>query len=234
MPTTNPAATYGYARALLDWNARNPFCAQCGQRTLSVNAGTKRVCPPTDLASGRPKERLPCATRGTVSNLSFPRTDPTVIMAVVSADGTKILLGRQRRWPKYWYSTLAGFQEPGESIEEAVRREVWEESGVRLGRVVLHSSQPWPFPASLMIGAIGQALPEDGETIYLGNDAELEDARWFPLEEVREALQKGTSNLSEAAPESYVEGALRLPPQTAIANRLITSVVDGWWVPARI
>lgn len=231
------AATYGYARALLDWNARNPFCAQCGQPTLSVNAGTKRVCPPTDLAgsdSGTPIPRKPCATRGTVSNLSFPRTDPTVIMAIVSADGRRILLGRQRRWPKYWFSTLAGFQEPGESIEEAVRREVWEESGVRVGRVVLHSSQPWPFPASLMIGAVGQALPGDGETIYLGNDAELESARWFELGEVREALAKGTSNLGESAPETYVEGSLRLPPRTAIANQLITAVVEGWGVVSRM
>ena len=115
-----------------------------------------------------------------------------------------------------------------------MRREVWEESGVRLGRVVLHSSQPWPFPASLMIGAVGQALPGDGETIYLGNDAELESAKWFPLEEVREALVKGTSNLGESAPDSYVEGALRLPPQTAIANRLITAVVSGWGVLPKI
>ncbi|KAL2016739.1 hypothetical protein VTK56DRAFT_3128 [Thermocarpiscus australiensis] len=228
------AAIYGQARALIDWNARTPFCAQCGQPTLSVNAGTKRVCPPTDKAGGQVRDRKPCATRGTVSNHSFPRTDPTVIMAVISADGTKILLGRQRRWPKYWFSTLAGFQEPGESIEEAVRREVWEESGVRVGRVILHSSQPWPFPASLMIGAIGQALPGDGEKIYLGHDAELESARWFPLEEVKEALVKGTSNLGEAAPEGYVEGALRLPPQTAIANRLITAVVEGWWIPPRM
>ncbi|KAK3375364.1 NUDIX hydrolase domain-like protein [Podospora didyma] len=228
------AATYGHARALLDWNARNPFCAQCGQRTLSVNAGTKRVCPPTDAASGAVTDRLPCATRGTVSNLSFPRTDPTVIMAVVSADGSRILLGRQRRWPQYWYSTLAGFQEPGESIEEAVRREVWEESGVSVGRVVLHSSQPWPFPASLMIGAVGQALPGDGETIFLGNDAELESAKWFPLDEVRDALLRGVSNLGESAPEGYVEGALRLPPQTAIANRLISSVVEGWWILPRM
>ncbi|KAK3692619.1 NUDIX hydrolase domain-like protein [Podospora appendiculata] len=222
------AAMYGQARALLDWNARNPFCAQCGQPTLSVHAGTKRVCPPTDKASGTVQPRLPCATRGTVSNLSFPRTDPTVIMAVVSADGTKILLGRQKRWPKDWYSTLAGFQEPGESIEEAVRREVWEESGVTVGRVVLHSSQPWPFPASLMIGAVAQALPGDGETIFLGNDAELESAKWFPLAEVEEALVKGVSNLGEKAPEGHVDGALRLPPQTAIANRLITAVVEGW------
>ncbi|KAK4167597.1 NUDIX hydrolase domain-like protein [Cladorrhinum sp. PSN259] len=228
------AAMYGYARAIIDWNARTPFCAQCGQPTLSLNAGTKRVCPPTDKAGGEVKERKPCATRGTVSNHSFPRTDPTVIMAIVSADGTKVLLGRQRRWPKYWYSTLAGFQEPGESIEEAVRREVWEESGIQVGRVVLHSSQPWPFPASLMIGAVGQALPGDGEKIFLGHDAELEDAKWFPLDEVKEALVRGTSNLGESAPDGYVEGALRLPPQTAIANQLITSVVEGWWVVSKM
>ena len=221
---------YGQARALVDWNARTPFCAQCGQPTLSVQAGTKRVCPPADKAG----ERKPCATRGTVSNHSFPRTDPTVIMAIVSADGTKVLLGRNRRFPKDWYSTLAGFQEPGESIEEAVRREVWEESGVRVGRVVLHSSQPWPFPASLMIGAIGQALPGDGETIFLGHDAELESAKWFPLDEVKEALLKGTGSLGDPEPQGHVEGALRLPPPTAIANRLISAVVDGWLVPSRI
>ncbi|KAK4151249.1 NUDIX hydrolase domain-like protein [Chaetomidium leptoderma] len=228
------AAMYGQARALIDWNARTPFCAQCGQPTLSVHAGTKRVCPPTDRAGGSVRDRKPCATRGTVSNHSFPRTDPTVIMAIVSADGTKILLGRQRRWPQYWFSTLAGFQEPGESIEEAVRREVWEESGVKVGRVIIHSSQPWPFPASLMIGAIGQALPGDGETIYLGHDAELESAKWFPMDEVKDALARGVSNLGEAAPEGYVEGALRLPPPTAIANRLITSVTEGFFVPSRI
>jgi NAD+ diphosphatase len=169
-----------------------------------------------------------------VSNHSFPRTDPTIIVAVLNADGTKVLLGRQRRWPKDWYSTLAGFQEPGESIEEAVRREVWEESGVRVGRVVLHSSQPWPFPASLMIGAVAQALPGDGEKIYLGHDAELESAKWFPLEEVREALVRGTSGLGEGPPKDYVPGSLRLPPQTAIANRLITAVVEGWWLPSKM
>lgn len=148
------AAIYAQARALLDWNARNPFCGGCGERTMSVNAGGKRVCPPKDLArlkstSGSSPassaDRPACPTRGVITNLSFPRTDPTVIMAVVSADGQKILLGRQSRWPPYWYSCLAGFIEPAESIEEAVRREVYEEAGVTVGRVVIHSSQPWPF-----------------------------------------------------------------------------------------
>jgi NAD+ diphosphatase len=196
-----------------------------------VNAGTKRACPPTDLAGipegGAPKERAFCPTRQGISNLCFPRTDPTIIVAVVSADGTKLLLGRGKRFPPYWYSTLAGFLEPGESIEEAVRREVWEESGVVAGRVVIHSSQPWPYPANLMIGAIAQATP-GGETINLGNDPELDDAKWYTMDEVREALRIGTSDLSGPAPEGYKEGALRLPPQTAIANQLLDAVTAGF------
>ena len=226
------AALFGQARALLEWNNRNPFCAQCGQKTLSVNAGSKRECPPTDLAGGTRKDRLPCATRGVVANVSFPRTDPTIIVACVSADGTKILLGRQKRYPPHWYSTLAGFMEPGESIEEAVRREVWEEAGVTLSRVVLHSSQPWPFPANLMIGAIAQALPGDGEKIHLEHDPELEGAKWFPIEEVRTALETGVSALGGPAPVGYKEGDLRIPPPTAIANQLIAAVVNGFLGPA--
>ncbi|KAJ4264926.1 NADH pyrophosphatase [Fusarium torreyae] len=222
------AALYAQARSMIDWNSRSPFCAGCGQPNLSVHAGYKRVCPSSDKKGGANSEpRGDCPTRHGVSNICFPRTDPTMIAAVVSADGTKLLLGRQKRWPPYWYSTLAGFLEPGESIEESVRREVWEESGVRVGRVVIHSSQPWPYPASLMIGAIAQALPGDGEKIIL-NDKELEVAKWFSIEEVRKALDTGTSSLGEPAPEGYKEGDLRLPPAQAIANRLITAVVEGY------
>jgi NAD+ diphosphatase len=233
------AAVFAQARALTDWNARNPFCGGCGQPTMSINAGTKRVCPPTDLSSlptaqggattveATPRERAACVTRKGISNLCFPRTDPTVIMAVVSHDGKRVLLGRQKRWPPHWYSTLAGFCEPAESVEEAVRREVWEESGVLLGRVVIHSTQPWPYPANLMIGAIGQALP-DGEKIHLEHDPELEDAKWVEVDEVQEALRVGTSGLGEAAGAEYKEGGLRLPPATAIANQLLRAVVGGF------
>lgn len=206
---------------------------------MSVNAGTKRVCPPTDFASlpnaqggatsieSTPRVRAACVTRKGISNLCFPRTDPTVIMAVVSHDGKRVLLGRQKRWPEYFYSTLAGFCEPAESVEEAVRREVWEESGVLLGRVVIHSTQPWPYPANLMIGAIGQALT-DGEKIHLEHDPELEDAKWFDMDEIRDALRIGTSGLDEGAGEEYKEGGLRLPPQTAIANQLLKAVTSGF------
>lgn len=242
MQMSLPASTgaiYAQARALLDWNARNPFCAQCGQPTLSINAGTKRTCPPKDLAllsstigsttTATPTtERPDCATRKGISNLSFPRTDPTIIVAVVSADGSRVLLGRQKRWPPYWYSTLAGFVEPAESVEEAVRREVWEEAGVELGRVIIHSTQPWPYPANLMIGAIAQTTGQKGEEIALKHDPELEDAKWVEVQEVREALELGTSGLGEEAPKGYKEGGLRLPPRTAIANRLLTAVVEGF------
>ncbi|KAL9641145.1 MAG: hypothetical protein Q9204_000285 [Flavoplaca sp. TL-2023a] len=231
------AAIYAQARALLDWNARNPFCAQCGQPTMSINGGMKRTCPPKDMASlagsvggtvgATPTERPDCATRKGISNVCFPRTDPTVIMAVVSSDGKKVLIGRQKRWPPHWYSTLAGFVEPAESVEEAVRREVWEESGVKLGRVVIHSTQPWPYPANLMIGAVAQCIP-GGEEIILKHDPELEDARWAEMEEIREALRVGTSGLGEPAQEGYREGNLRLPAGTAIANQLLTAVANGF------
>jgi len=234
------AAIFAEARQLLDWNLRNPFCAQCGHPTLSVNGGFKRACPPNDLGelsdtaqsttADKPSSspnRPPCATRKGVSNLSFPRTDPTVIMAVVNHAGTHVLLGRSKRFPPLWYSTLAGFCEPAESIEEAVRREVWEEAGIHLGRVVIHSTQPWPYPANLMIGAIGQSVSH-GETIDLGHDPELEDAKWVSFEEVREALRVGTSGIGEEAGPEYKEGGLRLPPATAIANQLLTAVTSGF------
>ena len=148
-------------------------------------------------------------------------------MAVVNSTNDKILLGRQKVWPPYWYSTLAGFAEPAESIEEAVRREVYEEAGILVGRVVIHSTQPWPYPANLMIGAIGQAIPE-GETIDLGNDPELDNAKWFDFEQLRHALRVGTSGLDQKAGREGKEGGLRLPPSTAIANQLMTAVTSGF------
>ncbi|KAJ5941571.1 hypothetical protein N7516_001739 [Penicillium verrucosum] len=232
--SADEAAIYAQARALMDWNTRNTFCGTCGHRTLPVNAGTKRACPPTDVAraaEGNTEQRPECNTRTTLSNLCFPRTDPTIIVAVVSADGKRILLGRSKRFPPGWYSTLAGFIEPAESIEDAVRREVWEESGVTLSRVVIHSSQPWPYPANLMIGALAQASDPAHETISLQHDPELEDARWFEVEEVEEALRIGVSDLGSQAGPEY-KGGLRLPPPTAIAHQLIQAAVSAEYFAA--
>ncbi|KKK13701.1 hypothetical protein ARAM_000841 [Aspergillus rambellii] len=193
------AAIYAQARALVDWNTRN---------------------------TGNPAERPACSTRTTLSNLSFPRTDPTIIVAVISSDAKRILLGRSKRFPPNWYSTLAGFIEPAESVEDAVRREVWEEAGVTLSRVVIHSTQPWPYPANLMIGAIAQVSDPAHEEISLKHDPELEDARWFEVAEVEEALRIGTSGLGESAGPQYKEGGLRLPPPTAIAHQLIQAAIN--------
>lgn len=224
---------------MTDWNLRNQFCAGCGHPTIVVHGGYKRVCPPTDLnGTETPHARGDCPSRVGISNIAFPRTDPTMIAAVVSADGQRVLLGRNKKWPRGFYSTLAGFLEPGEGIEDCVRREVWEESGVRVGRVMMHSSQPWPYPASLMLGAVACALP-DGEGIHLGHDPELDDAKWVSIEEVRKALKvprllhaSAATNGAEVdkadKADKADDGSFYLPPPTAIAHQLLRAVADGW------
>src|ERR1700674_4351030 len=152
------------AKALLTWHATHRFCAKCGHETKSTEAGWRRDCPA-------------CGTH------HFPRTDPCVIMLAI--DGERCLLGRQSRFPPGMWSCLAGFVEPGESIEEAVRRETLEEAGVRTGAVAYFASQPWPFPMSIMIGCFAAA-----ETNALVIDRkELEDARWFSRDEARFMLE---------------------------------------------
>jgi NAD+ diphosphatase len=155
------AGLLGYARALLLWRAKHRFCGRCGSPTLSSDAGHVLKCSNNECG-------LP----------HFPRLDPAIIVLVT--DGERVLLGRQAGWPAGRYSTLAGFVEWAESIEEAVAREVHEESGVVVDSVKYHSSQPWPFPSSLMLGFIAHAATTD---IQL-NDHELEDARWFTREQL--------------------------------------------------
>jgi len=169
-----------HAVGLLNWHRRHRFCANCGARSEAREAGHVRVCPV-------------CGTQ------HHPRTDPVVIMLVT--DGDRALLGRQAQWPAGRYSALAGFVEPGESLEEAVAREVREEAAVRVADVRYRSSQPWPFPSSLMLGF--SARWAGGEPVV--RDGELEDVGWF----TRQAI---------------VDGDVLLPPPTAIARRLI----DEW------
>lgn len=147
------------ARALVDWHARHGFCACCGAESLLAQAGWQRDCP-------------------TCGGRHFPRTDPVVIMLVTRGD--RVLLGRSPGWPDRMYSLLAGFVEPGETLEAAVRREVFEEAGVRVGRVGYLTSQPWPFPASLMIACRAEAL-SDAITI---DTTEMDDVRWASRDEV--------------------------------------------------
>ena len=174
----------GEAKALLDWHARHRFCAQCGGPTVAASSGWKREC-------------TACSAQ------HFPRTDPVVIMLAVR--GENCFLARQSRFPPGMYSCIAGFIEPGESFEDAVRRETYEEAGLRTGAVRYIASQPWPFPSSLMIGCLAQAM---GDIITL-DGTELEDGRWFSRAEA----------LAMLAGE-HPDGIF-CPPHMAIANTLL-------------
>ncbi len=183
-------AIYGAARALVDWHARHRFCARCGSATVLGKGGWQRNC-----------------TSDACKAEHFPRVDPVTIM-LVEHDG-QLLLGRQPRFPAGFYSALAGFVEPGESIEEAVRREVFEEAGVTARDVTYVASQPWPFPSSLMLGC--HAFTDDPAITI--DATELEDARWFGRAEVAAAVT-GASDAPFVA-----------PPAVAIAHQLLR-----WWL----
>jgi NAD+ diphosphatase len=176
------AGIAAYATAILTWHRTHPHCARCGHPTDMAEAGFVRRCPS-------------CGAQ------HHPRTDPVVIMLVTRGD--EVLLGRQPSWPAGRYSALAGFVEPGESLEEAVAREVREEAGVEVSRPRYVASQPWPFPASLMLGFIAEHASGEPQV----RDAELEDVRWFAVDEVRAAARG--------------EGDIGLPPPLAIARTLI-------------
>ena len=153
------------AKAVLHWHARHRFCSNCGAATQAVNGGWRRDCPNCKAEH-------------------FPRTDPVVIMLAV--DGDRCLLGRSPRFVPNMWSCLAGFVEPGESIEDAVHRETREEAGITCGRVVYFRSQPWPFPTSLMIGCHAEAVTKD----IVVDKTELEDARWFSKDEIASMLMR--------------------------------------------
>jgi NAD+ diphosphatase len=177
------------AKAVLSWHARHRFCSTCGAPTLSVEAGWRRDC-------------------GACGAQHFPRTDPVVIMLAI--DGERCLIARQSRFPQRMWSCLAGFVEPGETIEEAVRRETREEAGVVVNRVVYFASQPWPYPSSLMIGCHAEAIA----TELTIDRKEIEDARWVEREEARLMLTR-------RHPER-----LFVPPPVAIAHHIIRAYVE--------
>jgi NAD+ diphosphatase len=181
-------ALLSYARAMAYWQRRHRFCGTCGSPTESRRSGHLRVC-----------------TNASCGAQHFPRTDPAVIMRVTHGDAC--LLGRQSHWLPLRYSVLAGFVEPGEDLESAVAREVHEVAGVRVEDVRYHSSQPWPFPASLMVGFTARATSRELRV----NRDEMEDARWFTRDEVRRGVERGE---------------LALSPVDSISRRL----VDEWLV----
>jgi len=178
------------AKAMIGWHARHPFCPNCGAATRVVQAGWRRDCPSCHAQH-------------------FPRTDPVVIMLVIA--GERCVLGRSPRFAATMWSCLAGFCEPGEAIEEAVRREVLEEVGIASGRVRYFASQPWPFPMSLMIGCHAEAT---SDTIVIDR-SEIEDARWFDRQELALMLDR-----------RHPEG-LTTPPPIAIAHHIIRDYVEN-------
>ena len=178
------------AKAMLHWHARHRYCSNCGVRTELVEGGWKRECPACKAEH-------------------FPRTDPVVIMLAVRGD--RGLLGRSGRFAATMWSCLAGFAEPGEAIEDAVRRETLEEAGIQCGRVKYLFSQPWPFPMSLMIGCHAEAL---NDTIKMDAN-ELVDARWFSKDELAAMLMR-----------KHPEG-LTCPPPVAIAHHIIREWVES-------
>ena len=181
-------AILAQAKGMLDWNLRHPFCAQCGNQTQVLEGGYKRIC-------------------GNCGSEHFPRTDPVVIM--LATYGDQCLLGRQRGWPDGMLSALAGFMEPGETIEEAVARELQEEAGLEVDSVSYLGAQPWPFPGSLMIGCMAQATSLEVSV----DEVELEEAHWVSRDDVISSMRG--------------DGPLGVPPQMAIAHQLMQAFADG-------
>ena len=193
--TTEETGVIAQARAQFDWHRRNPFCAQCGSPSRPERGGQIRRCSACEKHI-------------------FPRTDPVAIMLIVDRPGgDKCLLGRPngRLANTSFFTALAGFLDQGESLEEAVRREVWEEAGIRVGPVRYHSSQPWPFPSQLMIGCHGIA-----DTTDINFDpVEMADVRWFSRAEAKAAIEDPDNS------------EIRVPGRMAIAHHLIRSWVSG-------
>ncbi|KZT44352.1 hypothetical protein SISSUDRAFT_1056715 [Sistotremastrum suecicum HHB10207 ss-3] len=232
------ASIFAEARSMVDWNNRNKFCPACGSPNFAMWAGWKLTCS-TLLPWADNGSKAPCPSGTGLQNFAHPRTDPVVIMAVLDQTGEKILLGRNKRFPNGFVSCLAGFLEPGETIEEAVQREIWEEAGIRVSD---------PYPANLMLGCYATA--DASQTIRLDLDNELAEARFYTKDEVRavlahrdgavlrrneykrlEEVESGKALAPEGEPASTVSAldrpSFRVPPISAVAGVLITEWVNG-------
>lgn len=216
------AAMAAHARALFEFHTRHTFCGMCGANTVPEQGGSRRRCernvqavepPPAGVSDG-PTERTGCV------GMWFPRTDPVAIMLVVDKSGERVLLGRQKRYTGGMFSCLAGFMEHGEGVDDAVRREVFEESGVIVDRVRFFGSQAWPFPYSLMLGCIAEAA-FDQITV---DEHELETAQWFTRDEIKEMTSRAEPALSTRSEETI---GYSVPPRSSIAGQMLAAYAAG-------
>jgi len=194
-----------HARGLAVWHDNCQFCSKCGSKTTLYRQGGGRKC-------------LNAACKMS----HYPRIEPAVIMAVTSKCNNHLLLGRKKEWPKGRYSTLAGFLEVGETLEDAVMRETYEESGVMINRekISYFRSQPWPFPSSFMLGFVASALEPGLPEIHVDTN-EMEDIRWFQREQILTALLENGTSVSSWDPDSISESPLHFPGRSSLARKLI-------------
>lgn len=235
------AAMSAHARALFEFHTRHAFCGTCGAATLPEQGGTRRRCernihsiePPVTGSNNNNND--PSSQNNSINNnlsltsnstptitgctgMWFPRTDPVVIMLVVDHSGERVLLGRQKRFAGGLFSCLAGFMEHGEGVDDAVRREVLEESGVNVGRVRFFGSQAWPFPYSLMLGCIAEANQQHIKV----DEHELEDAQWFSREDVKAMVDRAQDVARGGQGSGFI-----VPPPTSIAGQMLTAYAAG-------
>ncbi|CCF60585.1 hypothetical protein KAFR_0K02300 [Kazachstania africana CBS 2517] len=215
------ASLYSHAKMYIDWHNKFNFCPNCRAFLYPVDGGTKFRC-------GNPDKDVVCNVRDArVNNVCFPRTDPVVIVILTNATRDKICLVRTKRrvHNKYiMYSNVAGFMEPSETIESACTREIWEETGIRCDEVKIILSQPWPYPANLMIGCIGVVdFNNQDEVINLNHDDELMDAQWFDTTDVIKAIDNYTSGFFMAFKDD-----IYLPGNTAVAFQLLSYVCNEY------
>lgn len=209
-------ALFSHGKQFLDWLARNLYCPGCGNKVIPIHGGGKLKCAnPIEDGEGA------CPVKAaSVSNVSFPRTDAVIITTITNKEKTKMLLSLLKRYAETkMYSCTAGFMEPAESVEVATTREIWEETGVVCRKINMVLTQPWPFPANLMIGCVAEVdFNGVNENIHLGHDKELADARWFDMKFVRQLIyEKKTVDNPEG---------IKLPNPESIAFLLIRMVVD--------
>lgn len=211
-------AIAAHARSLFEFHTRHAFCGLCGSQTITDQGGSRRRCiknkanvePPSSVTGMNSSDENHC------KGVWFPRSDPVAIMLVVDKSGKRVLLGRARRHSAMMYSCLAGFMEHGEGVEDTVRREVFEESGVHIGRVRFFGSQPWPYPYCLMLGCIAQA---ESEKIVVDTH-EMTDVRWFTKEQVKEMAR-------HIATTKWVQDdKLFIPPVSSVAGQMLMAFVN--------